>query len=166
MSEVSVCCIGGIQGGCPSATCGVMDDLIVLAHLVEESRGELLRRHGVTPAEYFILLSLLSAGESSMKTLGHMCRRDPTHLSRDVTRMVDRGLLFRRRPADDRRVVLLRLTEPGEALGLELSRVVPAHARRLMEGIDREDMESFRRVVEAVLGVLEYPSRTSDELSV
>ena len=41
---------------------------------------------------------------------------------RVVTKMVDRGLMRRRRPRNDRRVVFLTLTDEGKALTLELHR--------------------------------------------
>ena len=52
--------------------------------------------------------------------LAQMLSADASSISRVVSKLVERGLLSRRRPREDRRKVLLKLTEEGVALGLEL----------------------------------------------
>ena len=60
-----------------------------------------------------------------------------------VTKLVDRGLMSRRRPRSDRRMALLTLTEEGMALTSELDRRVRAFDARLAEGVSEEEMATF-----------------------
>ena len=72
-------------------------------------------------------------------------------ISRVVSKLVDRGVLRRRRPREDRRVVLLKLTEDGVALALEIHERAHAYEERLMQGIDAGELEiclaTIRKIV-------------------
>ena len=61
--------------------------------------------------------------------------RFPHQPGRD--QLVDMGLISRRRLRDDRRVVMLSLTEEGSALTLKLHQKVQEYDSRLVEGIAR-----------------------------
>src|SRR6516165_232361 len=79
---------------------------------------ELFSRHDLTPQQYNALRLLRAEHPSSLPTLGIASRlvsRAP-----DITRLLDkleqRGLIVRDRPADNRRVVYVRITTAGIAL--------------------------------------------------
>jgi len=88
------------------------------ANALSQEMGDLLRRHGLTQAQYNVLRILRGAGEAGLTAsdIGdRMVTRDP-----DVTRLVDRlekrGLVERRRCGQDRRVVWTRISPAGRAL--------------------------------------------------
>ena len=68
-----------------------------------------------------------------------------------VTKMVGRGLMRRRRLRNDRRIVMLSLTEEGKALTLKLQRRVQAYDARLSEGVSEEEMAVFASVTSKVM---------------
>jgi len=74
----------------------------------------LFKGHGITAAQYNVLRILRGAGEAlpCQEIAGRMITQLP-----DITRLVDRleeaGLVERSRTAEDRRVVLTKVTEPG-----------------------------------------------------
>ena len=74
-----------------------------------------------------------------------------SRISAVVTKMVDRGLMRRRRLRDDRRVVMLSLTEEGKALTLELHQRVQAYDARLCEGVSEAEMAAFVSVTSKVM---------------
>ncbi len=100
-------------------------------HLIEE---ELFGRYELTPQQYNALRLLRGEGESKIATLALASRlvsRAP-----DITRLLDkleeRGLIERERPPDNRRVVLIGLTDRGRSLLANLDEEVRAtHARQL-----------------------------------
>jgi DNA-binding MarR family transcriptional regulator len=78
----------------------------------------LLKRHGLTPAQYNVLRILRGAGPGGLRcgdVGARMIQREP-----DVTRLLDRlekqGLTARARDSGDRRAVLAVITPAGLAL--------------------------------------------------
>jgi DNA-binding MarR family transcriptional regulator len=78
----------------------------------------LFSRFGLTPQQYNVLRLLKSEHPNPLPTLG-IAARLVTHAP-DITRMLDkletRELIARQRPAENRRVVRVSITEPGLAL--------------------------------------------------
>ncbi|MYE54047.1 MAG: MarR family transcriptional regulator, partial [Chloroflexi bacterium] len=72
-------------------------------------------------------------------------------ISRLVTKLVDRGLIYRRRPRRDRRVVLLKLTEEGSAISLEIHRKVHAYEDSLIQGIPEGEIENLLSTIRKVM---------------
>jgi DNA-binding MarR family transcriptional regulator len=95
---------------------------------------ELFGRYELTPQQYNALRLLAGEHPYKIRTLdlaGRLVSRAP-----DITRLLDRleqrGLIDRDRPADNRRVVHVGITEKGRALLRELREPLRAcHARQL-----------------------------------
>jgi DNA-binding MarR family transcriptional regulator len=100
-------------------------------HMREE---DLFGRYDLTPQQYNALRLLRGEGGRKLATLALAARlvsRAP-----DITRLLDkleeRGLIERERPADNRRIVLIGLTDAGRSLLAELDeRVRECHVRQL-----------------------------------
>lgn len=92
-------------------------DFLRIADIFATQAEQVVKRAGLTGAQYNVLRILRGAGEGlACKEIGErMISRDP-----DITRLLDRmekrGLITRERPSDDRRVVKTRITTKG--LGL------------------------------------------------
>jgi DNA-binding MarR family transcriptional regulator len=95
---------------------------------------ELFGRYDLTPQQYNALRLLRAVHPGTMATLalaGRLVSRAP-----DITRLLDRleqrGLVRRDRPAQNRRVVQVAISDPGLALLRELAGPLRAcHARQL-----------------------------------
>ena len=95
---------------------------------------ELFDRYGLTPQQYNALRLLRGEHPEKVRTLdlaGRLVSRAP-----DITRLLDKleqgGLIERDRPADNRRVVHVAITEKGLALLRELREPLrECHARQL-----------------------------------
>ncbi len=90
-----------------------------LSRLIDRRLGENFARHGVDDWMYDVLATLYRIGEPwelsptdlvnrTMVTTGAMTNR--------IDRLVERGLVTRRRSADDRRRVVVALTDEGRHL--------------------------------------------------
>lgn len=95
---------------------------------------ELFQHYQLTPQQYNILRLLRAGHPDTVPTLA-LARRLVSRAP-DITRMLDkleqRGLIGRERPADNRRVVRVRITAAGLALLRKLDEPVRAcHARQL-----------------------------------
>jgi DNA-binding MarR family transcriptional regulator len=121
---------------------------------------ELFSGHGLTAQQYNALRLLRGAHPGKVPTLSLASRlvsRAP-----DITRLLDklheRGLVERERPADNRRVVMVGITEPGIALldGLG-GEVRDCHLRQLGH-LDQDEM----RVLVDLLAKARQPHEPTD----
>jgi DNA-binding MarR family transcriptional regulator len=112
---------------------------------------ELFGQYGLTAQQYNVLRLLRGEHPETLPTLalaGRLVSRAP-----DITRMLDkleqRGLIARERPADNRRVVRVGITEAGLALLRDLDGPVRAcHARQLAH-LPPADLRQLAALLEA-----------------
>jgi DNA-binding MarR family transcriptional regulator len=131
------------------------------AYRLEEQVGFLLRqvqqRHALifaeafgddlTPMQWAALAKLADVGECSQNLLGRMVSMDVATVKGVVDRLVKRGLAATGADPDDRRRVLVRLTEAGQ----ELFRAGAAKALRIteetLEPLDPHERETLLRLL-------------------
>jgi MarR family 2-MHQ and catechol resistance regulon transcriptional repressor len=92
--------------------------------------AELLREAGLTESQFGVLEALYHLGPLCQKDLAGKILKSAGNLTTVVDNLERRGLVARRRGADDRRVVTVVLTGDGETLIRDL---FPRHAARLAE---------------------------------
>ena len=107
--------------------------------------------HGLTSLQFALLRVFLQEEEWTATQLAQVLPVHVSRISRVVTKLVDMGLMRRRRPRNDRRVVILTLTEEGKALTSELDQRVRAFDARLAEDISEEEMATFASVTSTVI---------------
>ncbi len=109
----------------------------------------LFQLHGISGSQYNVLRILRGAGGAALPCLeigAQMVTRMP-----DITRLVDRledaGLVTRCRTAEDRRVVLVKITPAGlELLGRLDQPVLDLH-RRLLGHLSRAELAELNRLL-------------------
>ena len=107
---------------------------------------EVAARHGVARSEFLILFCLKMLGELTAQDIVEITGRPKNSVSRAVTAMVGRGLVYRRVDPDNARRAPLLLTRTGDA-------------------IYQASVPLFRACEEAMLGVLDADERlTLDRL--
>ena len=107
--------------------------------------------YDLTPTEFAAVRLFLIDLEWTATELSEMLSVDASSMSRAVSRLVDRGVLRRRRPREDRRLVFLKLTEEGVALGLELHEKAHSYEERFTRGISPEDLEVFLATIRRIV---------------
>lgn len=114
--------------------------------------SELLKPYGLSPATYNVLRILRGSGNGGL-TCGEIGERMVTRVP-DVTRLLDRleerSLLVRSREEQDRRVVRVRITEPGVALLSKLDRPVAQFHKRQLTNMGRERLSMLIDLLEEV----------------
>jgi len=117
-------------------------------HLIEE---ELFGRFELTPQQYNALRLLRGEGDHKLATLvlaSRLVSRAP-----DITRLLDkleeRGLVERERPPDNRRMVLIGLTERGRNLLAELDEEVRSTHAKQLGHLSPEQLEQFILLLKA-----------------
>ena len=107
--------------------------------------------YGLTSREFSMMRLFLTDEEWTATELAKVLPVEVSAISRMVSKLVDKGLLSRRRPRLDRRIVLLKLTEEGYAIGLDIHRKVRAYEDLLTAGIEKEEMDAFQSVITKVV---------------
>lgn len=104
---------------------------------------ELFARHGLTAQQYNALRLLRAACPGKVPTLtlaARLVSRAPD-ITRLLDKLVERGLVERERPADNRRVVNIGITVAGSALLDDLAREVQACHERQLGHLSAEEMD-------------------------
>ena len=144
----------------PSADLG--ECVAGLVNVVARGMADLVAPHGLIPLEFALLRLFLRQEEWTTTRLAQVLPVKVSRISRIVTKLVDRGLMRRRRPVNDRRVVFLTLTDEGRALTGELHRRVSEYEARLSEGVSEEEMEVLASAASKILAnysALSQPQR-------
>lgn len=112
------------------------------------------------PVEFSLLRSCLLLGECTATQLGEMVPTDPSRISRIVTKLVDAGLLTRRRIPEDRRVVMLDLNEEGRELADRLNELAQAYYAELVQDISDADLRVFASTLDRIMANYDALRRT------
>ena len=99
----------------------------------------------------FAILDLCCRGQADTATeLTRLVPIDAASISRNVDRLVKRGLLQRRRSQSDRRVVKLALTEEGTAVVPRIMESLQEVNSILLRGVTQEEMRGFMSTLQKV----------------
>jgi len=121
---------------------------------------QLFQKHGITAQQYNAMRLLRSAHPQRMQTLNLAARlisRAPD-ITRLLDKLVERGLVDRQRPADNRRVVLIGIPAAGLALLDELAPDVIECHRRQLNHLKPAEMSALIKL----LGRAREPHETED----
>jgi len=124
--------------------------VVTLVNAITKGIEEELAPHNLNSVE-FSLLSYCYENEACTATeLAGVLPVDPPRVSRMVTALVDRGLLRRQRLHNDRRVVMLRLSDDGAELAATLRRSIGNFYSSVVQGISAEDLGVFASVTDKI----------------
>ena len=102
-----------------------------------------LAPYELIPVELELLRFCRDRGECTATQMTGVLPTDPSRISRLVHRLVQMGLVGRRRLTDDRRVVMLTLTPEGEELVQRMDALVQDFYDALTEGVSDADLVVF-----------------------
>ena len=99
----------------------------------------------------FAILDLCFRGQADTVTgLARLVPIDSASISRNVDRLVKRGLIQRRRSRSDRRVVRLGLTEEGTTVMPRIMEQLQEVNSILLRGVTQEEMRGFMSMLQKV----------------
>lgn len=128
-----------------------------LARLLEREFRVFFAEHGLEKGEWDVLAALRRSGEPYAVTAGTLLRSElltSGAVTNRVDRMEEKGLVERVRDTQDRRAVLVRLTDRGRALADELIGSHLANEERLLAHLTRDEnavlADSLRKLLEGL----------------
>ncbi len=105
-----------------------------------------LEREGLSATGFSVLVVLTTAGgELELRALRHRLRTSKANATEVVSTLQQRGFVTRRRPASDRRMVLVEITESGSQL---VDRLFPEHTERVAQAFSVLDEDEKRSLTE------------------
>lgn len=122
-----------------------------LIKVVTKGVEDELANHGIIPIEFSVLRLCLERTECTATDLAEELPIDASRVSRLVNRLVEKDLLVRRRLTEDRRVVMLSLSERGDELARYLLGQLWAYYASLTENINEDDLQQFASTASAIM---------------
>lgn len=117
----------------------------------ESSLGEALETAGLPLATWRMLLSLQRMQPCTMNALARFTTVERSALTRILDQLVEQGLAMRSTPPEDRRKVLVNLTDAGMAAFEKGHHIVTSWNSKALAGVSRERLESLRENLAAVV---------------
>ena len=102
---------------------------------------------GVTLPMYRVLAVLRQSETKTLSELSNLVRVEQSTLSRLIGQMVKRGLVTRKRPADNGRIVHIDLTPSGEAMADRLISVAIHFEATAVTHLSPTKVEELRRIL-------------------
>ena len=109
------------------------------------------RRFGLTGPQGSVLRTLIQYGPLSSAELSRKLFVTPSNMTGIIDRLEKKGHIERIRKQDDRRVILISLTEKGGRLGKNIPDSIE---KKLISGLADLDPEEVRNLLEAINQVL------------
>ena len=132
-----------------------------LVNVLAKGTEEVVEPHDLIPMDYAVLRLFLHRQQWTLTELAVMLPIKTSRASRVVAKLVDRGLMRRRRPRSDRRVVFLTLTDEGKSLTLDVYRRIEAYETSLLQGVSDQEMSALLSSTSKILA--NYAQLTADE---
>jgi DNA-binding MarR family transcriptional regulator len=117
-----------------------------LSRLQAEMHGRLERRlaaHGVTAAQWGVLIALHQGASNTVRGLATFLAVDGGAVTRLIDRLEGKGLVARQVDRADRRSVILSLSEAGRALIGPLVQAVDEHDAEILNGLSAAERRQF-----------------------
>lgn len=128
--------------------------------------ADLLARHGLTFAKWVAMISLRRFGDLSMTRLAKLSATDRTTLTRSIDSLITDGLVLRETSASDRRIVVVRLTDPGRALLERIRAEIRPLNREVCSNLTTDEQAAMTRALQKMLsGLIGEPEWQQDVLA-
>jgi len=124
-----------------------------LVYLYTESRRltkGLAREFGLTGPQLTVIKILEQLGDLSLSSLSSRIKAKNSTVTGIIDRMEREGLVRRERSEEDRRIVLIRLTDDGRELAGRIEVEPMAIFREALHSLPRRDIEELFRILGAL----------------
>jgi DNA-binding MarR family transcriptional regulator len=142
----------------------VLSRVTRLARHLDRARSQAFSRHGLEGWEFDVLAALRRSGEPYRLPPGRLLQQTLVTsgtMTNRIDRLAARGLVERHPSLDDRRSVLVQLTEAGAAKVDAALIDLLAHERAILAELDSDDADALAILLRRVLTRFDNPSTAS-----
>lgn len=129
----------------------ILDEFRVLVGALASASRTAEIKLGITGAQHFVLQKLHEGGEMSVNELAERTHTHQSTVSTVVTKLVEKGLVLRRRSGTDARVQLLTLTPKGKEKLRKPSDTIQDRLIRSLEALTATERKQLSRLLSEVL---------------
>lgn len=113
--------------------------------------------HGLSVLAWQALEKVESLGEdSTLSAIGECVMASPSTMTGIAARLEHAGLVIRKTPDGDHRAFVLQLTERGRETVEAVSTQFLDDLKRVVEGIDVEELDAFLRAFQRIVEILQH----------
>ena len=141
-----------------SAAADLLGAVERFSRTVREAAASISRIGGCPKSTFLVLRILRKRGSMQVGDLAHLLRVDLSVASRQVSLLVDEGLVERTVDATDRRARSIRLTPVGEQRALELDALMVEYVVRSFEGWTQDEVLAAAATLDRIAQTLGTPS--------
>jgi DNA-binding MarR family transcriptional regulator len=132
-----------------------------LARHLDRARGQAFSRHGLEGWEFDVLAALRRAGDPYRLSPGKLLQQTLVTsgtMTNRIDRLAARGLVERHPSLDDRRSVMVQLTDAGAAKVDAALIDLLAHERAILAELSGDDADSLATLLRRVLAPFDHPT--------
>jgi DNA-binding MarR family transcriptional regulator len=127
----------------------VADQLIWLGN---KRFAQLLSTYGLTPPQYFTLVSMSRQDRPrSMHILAEVTHQDAATVTGIIDRLIKLGYVSRQRGREDRRKVYVTLEDAGQEVVDKIHQTIHQNWQRSFSGLSQGDLDEMLRMIKTVL---------------
>jgi DNA-binding MarR family transcriptional regulator len=137
---------------------GIVDRINGINWRIRKMLDETLEQQGLTSADWKVLTALRWQGKPYRRSAGELAKRSDLSsgaMTNRLDQLEEEGLVRRLRDPDDRRGVLVELTEKGRKRHQEAIGVQAKKEALLAEALSERDMEQLNALLRRVMLTLE-----------
>lgn len=112
--------------------------------------SQISERYELSQASGFVLLNIDSKSGSAATKIAPRMGMQATSLSRILKKMEDDGLIYRKSDKNDRRSVIIHLTQEGKKKKRVAKKVVKEFNQYIIDRLNRPKLESFFSVMQDI----------------
>lgn len=128
--------------------------------------SDCIARHGLTFSKWIAMIALRRFGECSMTRLAKLSASDRTTLTRSIDGLIRDGLVERKTSPSDRRIVVISLTQSGEALLTRIRADIRPLNAEVCRDLTAEEQAVMTGYLRKMLGgLIEEPEWKQDVLA-
>jgi len=133
----------------------IIADFRAAMNQIKCASSERLRRMGISMAQLHILYTLQRSGEMPMSKLADVLQVSLSNATGLIDRIEERGFVERTRVPEDRRVVVIRVTDAGRRMLDEVDAVSTELLRSVFDRIGRNQLSGVGRAIAELRRALE-----------
>ena len=126
----------------------------IVIHFDRRARAE-LDAHGLTYTEFLVMMAVRERPGASQSVVAQTFNFSASAVSQKVSSLLRKGLLTQHRDETNRRIVRLRLTEPGDMLLNQVYRELSSRSSAVFDTLGQRRAE-FRTALTDLLAILRH----------
>ena len=115
--------------------------------LKRSANADFRRKLSLSSTEWPLIAILWSSGALGVSEICARLGRDKGHVSRDLSGLMERGLLYRRRDVADGRRTLVDFTAQARPVVKEFAAISQSRAEELTRGLTEKEQQELRRML-------------------